>query len=132
MGGVAHYPKTNIVEDELSDDDESGFDRRFDGDDYEDYDAGPRVNTTVWALCAAQSSRLLCPAPNRCGGLTSRADYDVYERHAESTASAEAESHGTPRSCLRAMRQRLAAWRGLCEQRRGLESRKASFWQFSS
>ena len=44
---------------------------------------------------------------------------------AESTASAEAESHGTPRSCLRAMRQRAEAWRGLREQRRGPGSRKA-------
>jgi len=33
-----YHPKTNIVEDELSEDDESGFDRGFDGDDYEDYD----------------------------------------------------------------------------------------------
>jgi len=48
---------------------------------------------------------------------------------AESTASAEAESHDTPTRCLRVIRQRLAAWRGLREQRRGLESRKASFWQ---
>ena len=45
---------------------------------------------------------------------------------AESTASAEAESHGTLRSCLRAMRQRLVAWRGLREQRRALESRFAN------
>ena len=49
---------------------------------------------------------------------------------AESTASAELESHGTARSCLHAMRQRLEAWRGLREQRRCLECRKASFWQF--
>ena len=49
---------------------------------------------------------------------------------AESTASAEPESYRTPRRCLRAVRQRLAAWRGLREQRRGPRSRKASFWQF--
>ena len=45
---------------------------------------------------------------------------------AESTASAEAESHDMPTRWLCVIRQRLAAWRGLREQRRGLESRKAS------
>ena len=45
---------------------------------------------------------------------------------AESTASAELESHRTPRRCLRAMRPRLKAWRGLREQRRGLEPRFAN------
>jgi len=37
------------------------------------------------------------------------------------------ESYPTPRRCLRAVRQRLAAWRGLREQRRGLESRSGNF-----
>ena len=36
----------------------------------------------------------------------------------ECTASAEPESYRTPRSCLRAVTQRLEAWRGLREQRR--------------
>ena len=38
----------------------------------------------------------------------------------ECTASAEPESYRTPRSCLRAVRQRLDAWRGLREQRRAV------------
>ena len=33
-----YYRKTKIVNDELSDDDESGLNWGFDGDDYEDYD----------------------------------------------------------------------------------------------
>ena len=43
----------------------------------------------------------------------------------ECTASAEPESHDTPRRCLRVMRLRLEVCRGLCEQRRCLERRDA-------
>ena len=49
---------------------------------------------------------------------------------AESTASAEPESYRTPRSCLRAVTQRLEAWRGLREQRRSLGSRKGLFCEY--
>ena len=41
------------------------------------------------------------------------------------TASAEPESHDTPRRCLRVMRLRLEVCRGLHEQRRCLERRDA-------
>ena len=43
----------------------------------------------------------------------------------ECTASAEPESHDTPRRCLRVMRLRLEVCRGLHEQRRCLERRDA-------
>ena len=52
--------------------------------------------------------------------------FEVRFLGAESTASAEPESYRTPTRCLRAVRQRLAAWRGLREQRRALESRFAN------
>jgi len=45
-------------------------------------------------------------------------------------ASAKPESHGTAKSCTHAMRQRLEACHGLSEQRRCLESRKASFFEY--